>query len=678
MGTPTRPYTGKERKVAYHPIDNNLPFPREGIVPTVRSFVDGYLFGWNRLATTEVAASLIIMKRSPLVRAIFTAVMEPGQETADAFGILAEDLNQFSFDKTLLSSSRLLEAIVKLRAAHLFSGLARTSWKGNYASPEITQLTDSTSSHITQLITTIDALTVDDLFQYVVFSDAYWQLHNEEQAIIDESAARKRNGKSSLIIAVSQEGFQWPASFREVNNQAWVRLRVEWGWKQMQDALTLLPNIQSPEVQTHLLAAFNNNLLASHNMHEEAIPGGYLPLPGIIRLFDFSLGHGNQEVDNLLQEDYPFLSSAKNTTVSFGEFHMPYKNLPMGGIMLLQHLGGRMTSEDFQSLLTNVHEQLNTNSLRTQGWLCSLIILRNEFPSARPHIDTLLAQWEELPGSAKATLLDQEPGKVWMMSSGKVRVTDPTTQLQSVYPLYVSIKAPDATIPQAQEDEIDQQPSSPVTSKDTEIRTREIAVSSTQYLPFIGEIGVLSNAQVTEEVDRAFAQKTYRLNLDRLYDDNDRLLARWRTDRLLYSRLLFAGELLPDQEGMKTAQEMGIRAVYFDEDNVLFVLDHQELPLGIAAKLDGNGNLSVEGMPDTFEGELLHLFLANLALYLKTRKIESLGKSAVFDREFKRAIHSGVKSRPLDPEATGERSIIIQIPNGNKPVHLVAVGEMQK
>lgn len=215
---------------------------------------------------------------------------------------------------------------------------------------------------------------------------------------------------------------------------------------------------------------------------------------------------------------------------------------------------------------------------------------------------------------------------------------------------------------------------------------KPIPVSQIIDIPFGGKVGILSNMQASEIIPQLFARSEDKLNWDRLIDDNQRLTLRWKTDRSAYPRLLFIRDLIPDQEGMKSAREMNIRGVYFNGENVVFIIngeqkalhDGKEIPLGINAVIDKNGYVSIPGMPTTFEGEPLHLFLSNLALYLKTRKIETLGESVVFDGEFKQEVRSTAKSRHLDPEPQGERDIVISIANGNKPSRLVAVGELKK
>lgn len=215
---------------------------------------------------------------------------------------------------------------------------------------------------------------------------------------------------------------------------------------------------------------------------------------------------------------------------------------------------------------------------------------------------------------------------------------------------------------------------------------KPIPVSQIIDIPFAGNVGILPDMQASEIIPQLFARSEDKLNWDRLIDDNQRLTLRWKTDRSAYPRVLFIRDLIPDQEGMKSAREMNIRGVYFNGENVVFIIngeqkalyDGKEIPLGINAVIDKNGCVLIPGMPGKFEGTPLHLFLSNLALHLKTRKIETLGESVFFDGEFKQEVRSTAKSRHLDPEPQGERDIVISIANGNKPSRLVAVGELKK
>lgn len=667
-----------------HRITNQLS-PEE-IVPATQKLISGESFDFISEKADGRSWTKVGRKNGPFFPILLTILNSPEIESKKACAMLTDDLNRFSPDKSLLSSQNLLkEWFFKLTLgvfAHL-SIAVKLSEDKDLRDSELGRYNKEVEKQIGIFGQTLASLRKDDLTHYIRFEDMF---HFYGTHGLFHSSSRHRTIETSdpTLTSVANNEVVLKESFLEGNRIAWERLRVGWGAKEIQDVMSLLPNIRSSTVVGHVTYALEDNCFEfSEAPQQDRKEKLKIDPHGIIVLLKWKNEQIYSRADDHFAKMYPRVTLKLEENLESSNFSVPRKHLPRAAISLLAEAAKRSDKTEFTNLIESVQELAVGENVNVP-WFITLLALRAQDPETSEVIEQAVSRLGSLPIDIRDVFLNRRPGKLWLRLNGqdsKLRFTDKRTMLLSAFPIYASSKEnPEIIISEVSAFK-KEEPKKP--------EAKTMIVSETSNVPFFGEIGIpKESADAKNIISCLFEKRQSSLDEEKLLDEFEKLSDRWRVvDPNINRNLSYIARLNASDHKLIEASEHGIEAVYIKGEEAVLIIrkdlavasaSDKTIPIGLNGKIDESGQLIIEGMDKSFVGEKEHLFLNNLVLYLLLQPL--LYKSGIpeeEDKELIREINKAVSlwnrspSRGLLPKIDRNadiRNIAVRIAGYSNPV----------
>ena len=644
-------------------IRMSVPLPEGQIIPAVERLINGESFDFAQEGSYRDWAGELNRDGSPFVRIVADILSDtrPRPETERACGILADDLERFSPDSSLLRDKVLLkEWMYKLTLgvfAHPQIGVI-LQINNDLAKTGIGRYYEETQAQIDALRKTFSGLAINDLSYYIRFEDMFYfhgtrALLGTSYADISEVTHPKNrpatNQESKLVLSafssVKKDEDTLKKSLLDEDDRTWERLRSGWGVKEIQDVLHLLPNIRSSAVIDHVVCALEDNFFGFSEIAPQDRKEKLKIDPlGIIALLKWKDEYVYGGIYDIFAKAYPRVVLQLEENLEFTNFSVPRIHLPHTAILLLAEAAKRSDKTEFTNLIKSVQDNLGEEV--NVPWFITLLVLRASNPETSEVIEQIVSGLDALPVSVREIFLSSLPGKLWLTKDGKLRSTDKRTMLLSAFPIFTSSKE-DPEI-------ITSKVSIPKKEEAKKPEAKAMVVGKTSNVPFFGEIGIPTEDADAKSIICLF-EKQQSLDEEKLLDEFGKLSDGWRmADPDRNRNLLYIARLNASDDKLNEASEHGIEAVYIKGEEAVLIIrkdlavanvSNKTIPIGLNGKIDKFGQFIIEGMDNSFVGEKEHLFLNNLVLHLALQPL--LYKSGIpeeEDRELIREINKVTSS----------------------------------
>ena len=631
-----------ERGIMYvFPFEVGNPLSQDQIVPAVRKLVIGESFDFVSEKATQDYWKQIDKRNSPFVPIVVTILDQQGIENGKACAILADDLKRFSPDKSLLSSQNLLkEWLFKLTlGVYAHASIAiKLSQDKDLIDSELGKYYKEVEKQIGIFRQTLSTLGKDDLPYYIRFEDMF--LFYGTYDFFGSTLPDMTREAGHTLTSVADNEAIVRESLLEEDRITWERLRSGWGAKEIQDVISLLPNIRSSSVINNVVYALEDTFLGFSEIapldRKEKLKIDPLGIIALLKWKSEDVVYGG-EYDSFAKM-YPGIITKLDENLEFANFSVPRKHLPSTAILLLEEAAKRSDKEEFTNVLKSIHEEAERENL-TVPWFVALAYLRSSNVETQQEIEEIVDGSDKLSSPVRNIFLNKQPGKLWLTKDGKLRVTDANTLLLSAFPIYTSSKLPDEIITVQQERPKKEEPKKP--------EAKVMVVSETSNVPVFGEIGRPEDKDVKDIIAFMFGEQTD-LDEEKLLDEFGKLSDGWRmADPDRNRNLLYIARLNASDDKLNQASEHGIEAVYIKGEEAVLIVKKdlavanaydKTFPIGLNGKIDGSGQFIIEGMDKSFVGEREHLFLNNLVLHLALQPL--LYKSGIPDETDKNTIRA--------------------------------------
>lgn len=576
----------------------------EKLVPAVRDLVRGEIIDWRSTQAVSEAVQEFVNTGEGLSLKVLSSVSEFLDEGDRALELLSSDLEGFPSGIPTFQARRLHEWFYKMfvlgaRLCWSFEGQAEIS--PDLMTPQRKRYTKIIEGKLNDFTREIKKAKIEDLSPYLRFVSLF-QLFNEVRA-------DNENEKESRIPIEALAD-----NFFSALEQTWRRLSQGWSWKQVKEAVFVLPSLESKIVLQHAVAALESNLLsiADNSKTEENL--SELRLEGLARLL--RMGREiNKGILKGVDFYFPNLREYLQSNLEFESFSVPRKELPSAAITLLTKIMGT-SKEEGQKLLTQVNELATKDPKATTSWFLTLLALKHRVPELTDLIDSFITNWEVLPEPIRQIYFNQQPGKIWF-DGDSLRPRKPGDNLQSAFPVYTS---------SAEKVKETEAPKSKLSR--AEISLLKTFLTHPGQLPFIGKVDILDQDQIEEFLSSRFKLGTGKLVKETLFDQVSLLQKNWQGNS---RSLLFLAGLPGSLKIMQEAQRNdGINAVYLQGSEITFVFGKNNLALTGTLNKDGWLNLVGENEESLLNPE--NLFLNKLALELATQKLYRSGLVAAYNQ----------------------------------------------
>lgn len=697
----------RRNRLLVESLPKGPPLSPDQILPQIEALIDGRIINW-RGKNVLLQLNREVAKPSSGFAQILRAMVIPHSgsgEAKEGFQQLARDLKSYSPQLFLSQPQRIGEWFAKLQMGGFIADLvagASSLREGRVAAVAKPYL-EAVEDQIAALKKIEKDLNPSHLEVALRLADCWNELAEIPKSSSQEGRDRERDrflketGVEPIFTAVkkeiAEENKRLADHLWETSLIIWEKLRRNWGWPQIQKAISLLPALRSPTTLRQTIAALEANLTTQAPLpgKKEAVE---LDPEGLLLLLKFRWG--NQLLSpsdwNLLKNDCPQLSQEGETALAFQEFSVPRKYLPSALILLLNQVAKTESPKDFLERLAKIHRSAAEDREATTLWLLTLLLLRQDNPQVKTLFEKILPSWGNLQKSIREILLNQRPGKLWLEpKSSRIEVTDPEITLKSAFPLYTSTQPVEVV-----ETVFISPPTFPITTKETTPPVKReacrVAVDKRVRLPLFGEVGLVKDEMATGLVGAIFENHHKPWDADQLLANFGQLASQWIKEHGSEERL-YLPELNKPDPFLKEAQTLGLEAIEMKGRTVIFILDQklaiaeslETLPIGIEGKLDAGGQLQIAGMEDSFLGEPPQLWLNNLALHLATQPLlHQTGQSQRSDKELIRQVNAVAASWNRSPwrgsrpkiGLQGENSCLaVRVPGSSE---IILVGELVK
>ena len=429
---------------------HSLLSPIDRVIPTIKALVDGKMIDWQ--SENVVAQTLYQLTDSDSLLNRTIGSMVSNQKTAEAteaFRLLGQNLDSFSPNISLLTSPKhklqewWLKLIIGLKTHSSIAIYNKLG--GNQQSSEAANYQKLVENQVSRLTETIAKLTLGELSYYIRFADLWYQDIEPSR-----SSGQTNNAKLLKRIPLKSVQEKLAAALDEVDNEedillknlfqedslAWERLKIDWGWSQLEEVLRLLPSLRSDTALTNTIAALESNLLALTKSPNGKTAKISLEPEAITTLLRHDWKDSNP---HWLSEKYPLIFSLLETPKEFPDFSVPRKYLPAAAIDILTEVMKIEDREKLQALITPFHDRMAEDKSLTVPWLLTLLVLKAANPQIAVWFHENIDSLKNLPENYRQVLLNQEPGKLWLTSSGRLHLTtDPNKTLQAFPLIYIS------------------------------------------------------------------------------------------------------------------------------------------------------------------------------------------------------------------------------------------------
>jgi len=585
--------------------------PTEELIPTAQAFIDGQIINWDDdnvslKITRQLAGGLL----SRMVGRIGFDY-QPNEKTDQVFDTLRNDLYRFTPDKTLLTSTSLPEWYCKFRVGmalrmtiemlNSFNGINDLA-----SNPKAKKYLDELEKQGNILSETVQDLGEEDLDAYIHLGDLWAQPSD------DEPGSKPFFPLKKSMLDLADESVSILKKLTVVYDEAWDRLRKDWKWPQIKQALNLLPTIRSTGALTHVVSALESNLIQSPG--EKPFQTDDLDINGLITLLKFDWSLALERYPGI-PEQYPRLPEHLKQRLEIPpDFSIPRKYLPSAIIELLTR------ALEPIGLLKKVQGALPAEA--TTSWLLALIALKKTQPDLKDNINSLI-ETLNYPPAIHSVALDEQPGRLWLTTDGKIHPRQRDEILSRGFLIHISTAKTAVAIEKSQ-------PVIKIKQPDIEEPIPTIP-SQKDFLPFLGEIRLIRNYCAAEFTTSLFSKANIPLNLDDEYERFERLSETLKLFPLKRT-FLYLEQFNPKDPYMKNAYKLGFEAVYLDPKQIRFILKGDSPNLSLGGSLDTEGQLRLLDTPDSFIGEPEQLFLNNLGLHLATQPLYKDGVISNYDK----------------------------------------------
>lgn len=591
--------------------------PQEELVPIIEKFINGDIIDFiSDGQAGDDFLNEIGSTNGRLARAAYTLLWHPGKESEEAYAKLADDLKHFSPNAFLLQSPQVNEWTAKLifgiSIRPVIAAISQVDKNTNQK--EAQGYHKTVGKQIDRLKKTFSRLGIRDLSSYIRFKDIslsflpkQLQFFSGDPQELLQSTEKEMSAKGAL----SENDL-----LDEEVKRAWNRLRVGWGIKQVEEIVSLLPTLHTGLVVDSIVLALEGNLPEVPKKLKGPRVDINLDPEGIVALLKWKWVDLPSSQKTYLTKEYPNVAATFDKNLELPNFSVSKAHLPISAISLLELTKGKK-KEKFEELVTDVHKLAREDKNAITPWLVTLLALKAENPDGAESIDKIIESWDDLPEQVRETLSSERSGKLWLTSDGRLRTTDAKTNLLSAFHVFTSSKI-EETKEQEQPIKIEK-----FEEPQTE-RPRTVDVDEVVLLPFLGEIGKVTETQVKSLISLVFQKGQDQLDEDNLLNEFERLNTIWEEKDSIDRERLYHSKLNRFDKYLTQGKSFGIDAIYTKGEDVVFVLDKnvalgefldKNMQIGLQGKLDEGGQLLIEGMDNSFIGEKEHLFLNNLALH---------------------------------------------------------------
>jgi hypothetical protein len=392
-----------------------MPLRQEQIIPAAQRLVSGESFdfasekvaqnGWNQIGKTD----------GPFLQILTTILNQKGAECEQACAILTDDLKRFSPDKSLLEKQEILkEWLFKLSLGvygHPF--IVLQLHKSQDLDLELVRYSKVVEDQISVFKQTLSTLGKDDLPYYIHFADLF--NFYGASGLFKTPVQDKRKGEADLLFATvaSREG-NLRSSFLHEDHNTWDRLRVDWRTEEIQNVVSLLPNIRSSAVVDNLVLALEDNL--SDFSERSSLEGGEklkIDLHGVIALLKWKCDNAYGRAKDIYARAYPRVMAKSDGNLEFANFSVPRRHLPHTAILLLTEAAKRSDEQEFTNLLEDINE-LSANQKITVPWFIVLLVLRANNPETSDFVYDTVSEFDTLSDRVNEIFLNRPPVKLWL------------------------------------------------------------------------------------------------------------------------------------------------------------------------------------------------------------------------------------------------------------------------
>ncbi|RJQ37289.1 hypothetical protein C4559_03910 [Candidatus Microgenomates bacterium] len=586
-----------------------------------QDLIDGKIVDWNSPSAIETSYNYFYRKKD-LRRP--RSILYSG-ENGEVFSMLADDLERFKPGMPLFNSPQTQEWFCKLFVLGvnihyaIYAEEARDNDKvdlnsGKHGYKKVVE------EQMEQLNQTLASLEIGDLSSYLRFEEQVRELttimgrsvpykKTQQVAKEEQDAEEKQSETTSLYF-----------NFLEKDQETWERLKVKWGWKQVQETMSLIPDLRS-KFLIDVFAALEENLIDLSPKDSKTSQGELEDDPNWkVRKEStaFLLLVPWWEYFDKLWDDYPILAKELEKNLEFADFSVPKKYLPSAAIEYLTKVGEIEKPERLMDLIKGVHSLTKDKpKAPTTPWLTALLALRGKFAEVDGFLKEEIRDWRDVPELARQILLNEVPGRLWLNNQGRLRITKGNETL-SAFPIYKS----------------SYESAGPVQAAEAVIvdfaNPREIVPVKSVTVPLFRETGLVSEEDIPYLIDNIFAKRNGSVG-------SAELVKKWgevyESRRTLEKAIIYPAKINSNEPFLKQAGELGVEGVMVQGDNVTFVIagngDRQRM--AINGKLLSNGELVIPGM----EGSGNNLALANIALACAVRPTYTVGTSPKMDKEIR-------------------------------------------
>lgn len=417
------------------------------------------------------------------------------------------------------------------------------------------------------------------------------------------------------------------APVQSEDSRTWDRLSTAWETQQVFDALDLIPDLAGI-VHESTIAALEDNLLSGQVRFS---PADYesLNVEGIKSLFAFRWN--DTDLLDRIPHRYQNLQEAVREEDIATDNLMLRELGPSAAIELIWNVLKDTDPTNRSAALIRIHDAISENEDYHNVWLLALLTLRHRDQSMI-EVKELVRSWAAIPANVRTTILDEIPGNVFLTPEGKI-VARPTT-------LKKGIRLYESTAGREEQDDDDG------TDDKNEEGSGETVIFEKVPEPLCVESGqreiskrFIPSADVyepfTQDLINRIASSKVAANKDwgALADERSRLQTEFDYGQQRQKDVLFYSAHHPQNPWMRRAKGIGIDAVRFYHDNVIFVVDRdtayttvrdEAIAVAFSGTLDRKGELTVHHVDEAFILDPAYLELNNIALGLANERVRDI------------------------------------------------------
>ena len=589
------------------------PMPLDELVPFSQNFVKGQVVHWDATKSWTHPK-----ENSPLLRFHHGLIGETTKESEAAAKILANDLNSFKPNLDLIKSERFEQFWRKLNFA---SDLWISVWAKRYYKEKVgwqlQRYGQIAQRQLENLSRTLVNMKVDDLSAFYRLSEFMWQY--SRYGTFDSNQLKSSDPHVEEALKKSLEFGQKLASTLII---AGSRFDHDWDWNQVAQTIDAMDWIESPRVQFESVGMLMLNLNHSKHLQTDTLR--------LINTADFRfntrglaklLAYKPQEklIETLTQIS-PTWNDYFNTVAS-EELPIPKKHTPYPLIELYAAAQKAMPPDVFKGQLGNLLEVVQNDKDLTNNFVTLIVVLNKTGLLPNDDTNQMVAELASLPSNFKEVLLGQSPGKVWLTTQRRLRVTDNKTNLTSAFLLYTSTASEivETDDHQVQTIEQPQEPKIPENRLETDLKLA---------YDFVGDIAIAND-------DDAVAYLA-KLNESTIFYEED-LIERFDNLQSKFKQpdqdktYIYHGPLNPQDVTLREARRLGFETIVVSGNVVTFILnkdilyslqEERKIPVSITGILGEDGLLAL----DAYEEPPLNnvaIALNNIALELASRRLQA-------------------------------------------------------